>query len=46
MSQNPKQRTENIYRTIMEKLINEIKEDVLNEGCNEDLLKDLKSVSI
>ena len=46
MSQNPRQKTEHIYKTIMDKLITEIKEDVLNEGCNEDLLKDLKSVSI
>ena len=30
----------------MERLITEIKEDVLNEGCNEDMLKELKSVSI
>jgi hypothetical protein len=46
MSTFPKQRTEHIYKTIMDRLITEIKEDVLNEGCNEDLLKDLKSVSI
>jgi hypothetical protein len=46
MSQGPNQKTETIYRTIMERLITEIKEDVLNEGCNEDMLKELKSVSI
>ena len=46
MSQNQRQKTEHIYKIIMDRLLTEIKEDVLNEGCNEDLLKDLKSVSI
>jgi hypothetical protein len=40
------QKTEQIYKNIMERLIIEIKEDALNEGCNEDMLKELKGVSI
>ena len=40
----PNQKTEQIYKNIMERLILEIKEDALNEGCSEDMLKQLKSV--
>ena len=40
------QKTEQIYKNIMERLIIEIKEDALNEGCNEDMLKELKNVSL
>ena len=40
------QKTEQIYKNIIERLINEIKEDALNEGCNEDMLKELKTVSL
>ena len=39
-------KTENIYKTIMDRLITEIKNDVLIEGCNEEILKDLKAVSL
>ena len=39
-------KTEQIYKKIMERLILEIKEDALNEDCGEDILKQLKSVSI
>ena len=39
-------KTEDIYKTIMERLITEIKDDVLREGCNEEILKDLKAVSL
>jgi hypothetical protein len=46
MSQSYNQKTEQIYRTIMDRLITEIKDEVLSEGCNEDMLKYLKSVSI
>ncbi len=45
MSQNPNPKTENIYKNIMERLINEIKDEALTEGCNEDMLKELKNVS-
>ena len=45
MSQNPNPKTENIYKNIMERLITEIKDEALNEGCNEDMLKELKNVS-
>ena len=41
----PNQKTEQIYKNIMERLILEIKEDALNEGCSEDMLKQLKYVS-
>ena len=44
MSQN--QKTVETYKNIMEKLINEIKDDFINEGCSEETLKDLKAVSI
>lgn len=40
------QRTETIYKTIMDKLMNEIKDEVLSEGCSEDLVKELRFVSI
>ena len=43
MSQN--QKTVETYKNIMEKLINEIKDDFINEGCNEETLKELKAVS-
>jgi hypothetical protein len=46
MSQNPNPKTECIYKTIMDRLISEIKEEALNEGCNEDMLKELKNVTI
>ncbi len=46
MFQNTNPKTENIYKNIMERLINEIKEEALTEGCNEDMLKELKNVSI
>jgi hypothetical protein len=39
-------KTENIYRTIMERLITEMKDDLLSEGCNEEVLKQLKTVSL
>lgn len=44
MSHN--QKTESVYKAIMEKLINEIKEEALTEGCSEDLVKELKFVRI
>ena len=45
MSQNNlASKTSQIYIRIIDKLITEIKEDVTNEGCNEDILKELKSV--
>ena len=44
MSQNQSP-TENIYKKIMDRLITEIKDEALNEGCNEDMLKELKNVS-
>lgn len=40
------QKTESVYKAIMEKLINEIKDEALTEGCSEDLVKELKLVSI
>ena len=43
---NQSQKTENIYKTIMDRLINEIRDEVLSEGCNEDVLKELRYVSI
>lgn len=43
---NLNQKTESIYKSIMDKLINEIKDEVLGEGCSEDLVKELKLVSI
>jgi len=45
MSQN-NQKTEMIYKTIMERLITEMKDEVLSEGCSEDMLKELKTVSL
>ena len=39
-------KTENIYKTIMDRLINEIKDDVLSEECNEEVLKELRAVSL
>ena len=44
-SQDISKKTRDIYKNIIEKLINEIKEAATNEGCNEDTLKELKSVS-
>ena len=46
MSQSQTAKTENVYKTIIERLISEIKEEALNEGCNEDMLKELKIISI
>ena len=40
------QKTESVYKAIMEKLINEIKDEALTEGCSEDLVKELKLVRI
>ena len=45
MSQSQTAKTESTYKTIIERLISEIKEEALNEGCNEDMLKELKIVS-
>jgi hypothetical protein len=46
MSQSQTAKTESTYKTIIERLISEIKEEALNEGCNEDMLKELKIVTI
>ena len=40
------QKTENTYKTIIDRLITEIKGEVINEGCNEDMLKELKNVRL
>jgi len=45
-SQNQSQKTESIYRKIIDRLVNEIKDEVIGEGGSEDLLKELKTVSI
>ena len=39
-------KTETIYKTIMERLIQEMKDDVMSEGCGEEVLKQLKTVSL
>jgi hypothetical protein len=44
--QDISKRTRDIYKNIIDKLINEIKEAAANEGCSEDTLKELKSVRI
>ena len=41
---NSLHRTQDIYQIIINKLIEQMKEEASNEGCNEDTLKDLKSV--
>ena len=46
MSQSQSSKTENIYKTIIDRLITEIKEEALIEGCNDDMLKELKMVSL
>jgi hypothetical protein len=40
------QKTENVYRTVMERLFTEVKNDFIDEGCHEETLKEFKSVSI
>ena len=45
MSQN-NQKTEMIYKTIMDRLSSEMKDEVLSEGCSEDMLKELRTVSL
>lgn len=37
-------KTQSIYRNIIDKLMDEIKEAATNEGCTEDTLKELKWV--
>ena len=39
------QKTENVYRTVMDRLFAEVKNDFIDEGCNEETLKEFKSVS-
>lgn len=39
------QKTESIYKTIIERLCSEIKNDFLSEGASEELLKEFKLVS-
>ena len=40
-----KQKTESIYRSVMERLFSEVKNDFIDEGCSEETLKEFKSVS-
>jgi len=40
------QKTENVYRTVMERLFTEVKNDFIDEGCHEETLKEFRSVSI
>jgi len=39
-------KTEIIYKNIMDRLISEIKDDFISVGCNEETLKELKNVRI
>ena len=39
-------KTETIYKTIMERLITEMKDDMMSEGCGEEIIKQLKTVSL
>ena len=38
-------KTENIYRIVMDRLFTEVKNDFIDEGCNEETLKEFRSVS-
>ena len=38
-------KTETIYKTIMERLITEMKDDMMSEGCGEEIIKQFKTVS-
>jgi hypothetical protein len=40
------QKTENKYKTIIERVISEIKEEFIQDGCSEETLKELRRVSI
>ena len=40
------QKTENKYKTIIERVITEIKPEFIKEECSEEALKELKRVSI
>ena len=37
-------KTKNTYQNIIDRLIKEIKEAAISEGCSEDTLKELKTV--
>ena len=37
-------KTKNTYQNIIDRLIKEIKEAAISEGCSEDTLKELKAV--
>ena len=39
-------KTETIYKTIIDRLITEIKDEFIKEGCSEETLKELRTVSI
>ena len=41
---NSLHKTQTLYRMIIDKLIEQMKEEATNEGCNEDTLRELKSV--
>lgn len=39
-------KTETIYKTIIDRLITDIKDEFIKEGCSEETLKELRTVSI
>ncbi len=41
---NESKRTEDKYNTIIDRVITEIKDEFIKEGCSEEILKELKRV--